>query len=338
MRRSPMRALLLLSCAFAFGGRASADVATLDAFVAPLRAGEFTRLEEQLDTLAREKPRDTDGAPLLPLVVERLTAALASDETLTPLISRWAEAAPRSRFEPLVRARLEVRFAWRARGGGYAGEVPENAWPAWHAHLDRADAALAEAVKRAPALAEAPAERVWVALLRDRPREEIRAHFDAALRIEPTHELAHRNLLTALTRRWGGTDDAMLAFARYTAQQHPEDARLGLLVRYAHSEIAAQLSDSDLKLYYQQPAVWEEVSHALSCLIEAYPASVWGHNSLAFVAGLTAHKDVALHEFRWLAGRWDPTVWNDHAEFLRVRTWVLTTAGPAASRSAGGTR
>jgi hypothetical protein len=66
---------------------------------------------------------------------------------------------------------------------------------------------------------------------------------------------------------------------------------------------------------------------------------VWGHNSLAFVAGLTAHKEVALHEFRWLAGRWDPTVWNDHAEFLRVRTWVLTTAGPAATRTdAGATR
>jgi hypothetical protein len=332
--------VLLLSCALAIGGRADADVAALDAFVAPLREGEFARLEHELARLAREKPRDADGAPLFPLVVERLTASLASDETLTPLLGRWREAAPRSRFEPLVRARLEVRFAWRARGGDYAHEVPESAWPNWHAHLDRADAALAEAATRAPDLAEPHAERVWVALLRGRPQEEIRAHYDAALRIEPGSELAHRNLLTALTPRWGGSDDAMLAFARYTAQQHPEDARLGLLVHHAHREIAASLSEDVARRYYRAPAVWEEVSHALLRLIEAHPDSVWGHNSLAYVAGLAARKDVALREFRWLGGRWDRTVWNDdHAEFRRVRTWVLMTAGPAASRTAAaGTR
>jgi tetratricopeptide (TPR) repeat protein len=334
MGRRRARALLLAS-ALAVAGRAGADVARLDAFVAPLRVGEFARLEDRLDRLAREKPRDEDGAPLLPQVIERLTAALASDETLTPLLARWAQAAPRSRFEPLVRARLEVRFAWRERRGDYAHEVPEHAWPAWYAHLDRADAVLAEAAQRAPDLAQAHAERVWVALLRGRPPEEIRAHFDTALRIDPTNELAHANLLTALTPRWGGSETALLAFARHAAQQHPEDARLGLLVHHAHREIWTKLPEADARRYYREPAVWDEVSRALQRLIDAYPTSGWAHNSLALVAGQAGQKDVALHEFRWIAGRWDPTVWSDgYSDFQRVRAWALSSAGPAMARSA----
>jgi len=328
------RALLWLGCALAVAAPASADVARLDAFAAPLRAGEFARLEELLDQVVREKPRDADGALLLPQVIERLTAALASDETLTPLLARWAEAVPRSRFEPLVRSRLEVRFAWRKRGAGYGGEVPESAWPGWYAHLARADAALAEATERAPDLAEAPAERVWVALLRGRPTGEIRAHFYAALRIEPTNELAHRNLLSALTPRWGGSDNAVLEFARFVSKQHPDDVRLGLLVHQAHLEVRSGLPDSDAKDYYREDAVWEEVSRVLSRLIDAYPASGWGHNTLAFIAGQAGQKAAALHEFRWIGRRWDPSVWGEIREFDRVRGWALTAARhPVASRA-----
>ncbi len=330
------RALILLGCALGVAVRANADVAMLDAFAAPLRAGEFARLEDQLAQLAREKPRDEDGAPLLEQTLDRLAAALLSDETLTPLLARWGEAAPHSRFEPLVRAHVEVRLAWRERGGGWARSVRPSAWPAWYAHLDRADAALATATKRAPELAEAPAERVWVAVLRGRPSAEIRAHFDAALRIDPTSELAHRNLLNALAERWGGSDAVMLAFARYTAEQHPEDARLGLLVHYAHLDIHARLPEGEARRYYRDPRVWAEVSHALSRLQQAYPASLWAHNSLAFVAGQAGQREVALHEFRWIGRSWDPTVWNeDLSEFDRVHAWALMAARPSPLDGSG---
>lgn len=109
--------------------------------------------------------------------------------------------------------------------------------------------------------------------------------------------------------------------------------RLGLLVHHAHLEIRARLPDSDAKLYYREAAVWEEVSRALSRLIDAYPSSGWGHNSLAFIAGQASQKAVALHEFRWIGRRWDPSVWDELGEFDRFRSWVLITAGPAASRA-----
>ena len=316
-----LRALLLLSCALAVGGRASADVATLDAFVAPRAGGRVRAASRSSSIGSRARSRATrTESPLLPAGrraahrgARQRRDADSADRALGGGRASLALRAARARA-----AGGALRVA-RARRAAMPGRSPRTPGRPGTPHLDRADAALAEAAKRAPELSRRHRRSAcgWRCCV-SRPREEIRAHFDAALRIEPDDELAHRNLLTALTRRWGGTDDAALGFARYTAQQHREDARLGLLVRYAHSEVAARLSDADLKLYYRQPAVWEEVSHALSRLIEAYPDSVWGHNSLAFVAGLTAHKDVALREFRWLAGRWDPTVWNDHAEFLRV--------------------
>jgi tetratricopeptide (TPR) repeat protein len=328
--------VILLSCVLAVAGRASADTAAakLDAFVAPLRAGQFEQLEEQLARLARENTRDEEGAPLLPQVIERLTAAVATDETLTPLLARWAKAAPRSRFEPWVRSKLEVRFAWRARGANYANDVEQDAWPAWYAHLDLADAALAEAAKRAPDLADPHAQRVWVALLRGRPKQELRTHFEAALRIDPTNESAHNYLLTALTPRWGGTHEAVLAFARHAVEQHPEDVRLGLLLNRAHFEVIGDLPEPEIQRHFRGPGVWEELSRVLTRFLDAYPDSLWGHNVLALVSGYAGKKDIALREFRWIDGRWDPKVWEDHGEFRRIHAWASTAAGPAARSDA----
>jgi hypothetical protein len=158
----------------------------------------------------------------------------------------------------------------------------------------------------------------------------VRAQFDAALRIDPACELAYRNLMYALAPRWGGTNEALLEFARRAAREHPTDARLGLLVHFAHLDVQGGLGEAEHRVYYRDPAVWSEVSDALRRLIDAHPGSRWGHNSLALMAMRAGKRDVALHEFRWIGRRWHSGVWNgDLSRFEQARYWALESARAA---------
>ncbi|HME73417.1 MAG TPA: DUF4034 domain-containing protein [Myxococcota bacterium] len=311
----------------------SADFA-LDSF----RRGRFGELDATLDRLANDDVRMNTGERATDVLIARLGQMLSADETLLPQLERWRLASKRRPWAELSQATREQSLAWRARGGGYAGSVPADAWLAFYAHLESAEAALARALKIAPGAREPLAARVLLALYRGLPAEEIAARFNEAVRVDPVSPKAHDAMFLALTPRWHGAHDMLLAFAREVAHREPDDPYLALLVVRAHQEVVSSDWSAEQK-YYRAPNVWAEVSGALEKFLASYPDSSYGHNLLARLALLGGQREVLRRELAWIGEASDMGVWRDQGEFMRARTWAVfgPMKHPAASPPAAQT-
>ena len=311
----------------------SADFA-LDSF----RRGRFAELDATLDRLAKDDVRMTTGERTVDVAIMRFGQMLSADETLVPQLERWRLASKHKPWAELGQAASEQSLAWRARGHEYAASVPPDAWPVFYAHLESAEAALARALKIAPGAREALATRVSLALERGLPPGEIAARFKEAVRVDPVSPEAHDAMFLALTPKWGGANDMLLAFAREVARREPDDPYLALLVVRAHREVIGSDASREIK-YYRAPNVWAEVSGALEKFLASYPDSSYGHNLLARLALLGGQREVLRRELAWIGEASDMGVWRDQGEFMRARTWAVfgPMKHPAASPPAAQT-
>lgn len=322
--RGSLRAFLLFLATAAMA-QPAASLTSVDYVLDPFRRGRFEELEAALDRLAGDDTRMDDGTRAVDFALSRLADMLLADETLVPRLETWRKG--RRPWGEQAKARLEERLAWQARGGGFASSVPKDAWPVFHEHLEAAEAALGRALALAPEAKEPLGARVRLSLHRDRPREELATRFKEALAADPVSPAAHDAMFLAVGPHWGGSEDALLAFARESGRLHPDDPYLRLLVVRAHRERIGR-DDRKRLTYYRAPEVWAEVSAAAEVFVKALPDSEYGHNLLAQLAVLAGQRETARRELRWIGERRDPRVW-DASEFARVREWAAHQ-GPVA--------
>jgi len=329
-----MRRLLatVLALAMARSAAAAAVLDSADFALDSFRKGHFDEFDATLDRLAKDDVRMDNGGRATDVVFTRLGQMLSADETLVPQLERWRLASKRRPWAELGQALREQSLAWRARGGGYAASVSADAWPIFDSHLESAEAALARARKIDPGAGEPLTARVYLALYRGLAAEEIANRFKEAVRVDPVSPKAHDAMFLALTPRWYGSNEALLAFAREAARRQPEDPYLALLIVRAHQEIAGS-NWSQEHMYYQAPNVWAEVSAAVEKFIARYPESVYGHNLLARLAFLGGQRDLLHRELAWIGDASDQGVRRSEGEFIQARTWMLknrATSPPAS--------
>lgn len=168
-----------------------------------------------------------------------LVEALAEHEVFAgreALFEGWQKARPGSGLPWLLRGRWRIAAAWKARGSGQAASVTQEGWKQFFRLLSEAESDLQAAAAREP---DDPTP--WAALLvtargLQKSREEEQAVFDEVRQRDPAHFGACRSMLRARCAKWGGSHQAMFAFARESAAAAPEGSLLGALVPLAHAE------------------------------------------------------------------------------------------------------
>ena len=314
---------IILALAIARAAATAPILDSVDFALDSFRRGHFSELDIILDRLSRDDVRMNTGERAIDVLITRLEQVLATDETLVPLLEHWRKTSRRRPWAELSQAVREQALAWRARGGG---DARSSAGPVFYAHLESAEAALSRALAIAPAAREPRAARVFLALYRGLPSEEIETRFHEALRVDPISPEAHDAMFLALTPRWRGAHDTLLAFARDVARRRPDDPYLALLVVRAHEEIVRS-DESKERLYYRAPRVWAEVSGATAKFLARYPDSPYGHNLLARLALLGGKREVLRRELAWIGEAGDMGIWRDEGEFMRARTWAALDPG-----------
>jgi hypothetical protein len=208
-----------------------------------------------------------------------------------PWLDAWCASSPTSPVPWLIRGVHGVRWAWEARGSTTADKVAEGAWPVFAERLLSAENDLAKA---AALDALDPTPWTWLvttarALQRDAALE--RERFEQARGRDPDNLSAHRHFLTALCWKWGGSHEAMFAFAREASARAPEGSRLHTLVAEAHLErwVAYGMEGpaADGAVYLRIPEVVAEVEAAwrrsAGSPRYASPVAASDHNLFAFL-------------------------------------------------------
>lgn len=219
-------------------------------------------IEDALEETWKSR-RSTDGSD---------NDAESRSEQFSQTLDDWIVAEPNNTDVCVIRGRCYTRWAWNARGSGYANTVDKDAWPKFFSRIHQAEAELNHAMELDPSDALVYGTLVTVNMAKKgRHKEEVDIlRSKLALSDDPNEFSAHTRLLQFYCRKWGGSDDAMFQFARDTIKRLPDGDPLHILIVQAHYEAylgimsVAHATRNRMAIaaavtYWQRPNVKQEI-------------------------------------------------------------------------------
>lgn len=290
-----------------------------DDLVELLRRGAYDELESRLGAILKARERDENGesrlAQAYALVGRNPDKRYGIEEFLLPL-QAWAKARPNSHFARAMLGSVLVQWAWAGRGTGFAGAVTEEGWRRFAERLPRAREELEKAYGLDPTDPIPPADLITVARGLGLDREEMEKYFRWGVAADPGEYAVYLGKYMYLMPQWGGSDEEMLAFGRETLKGAPGDSLAPVVLAKAHWEIYHNREHD--RRYFQDPAVWAEISGVYDLLCRRFPDSVERHNWFAITAYLagdfaTARRELDIVGDRWLRSAWGTQEFFDQA-------------------------
>lgn len=238
-------------------------------------------------------------------------------------INGWIAKYPDSPFAYLARAEFYYRQGWKSRGEKWASLTTNDQWQGYYKGLGMAHADLTKQVlPRDSKIAYAyelliaimgqtngyfddesknmESEQFLKAIMDTVSQGYVAKQKELQLvdmaksqKMDDMFGVHYAYMIFALSPRWGGSNDQMLAYAREVSKDVPEDSTLPMLVVLAHKEVARALSAKDRKAYYERSGVWDEIESAFNRVNAAYPQGAQWMVRYAEVANDAGKYDVA---------------------------------------------
>lgn len=197
--------------------------------------------------------------------LEALLGAMEASDEPIELLSELSEHLPESVLQAwsasddprgeLALGWAHIRWAWRARGSGWAERVSAGGRADFAEHLSAAEQAFAAAAARGVYPADA-----WAGVVMARRVAPIRDAWTAFSQVvahDPLHRMGHVAIMERVKPKWGGSEAMMFDLAR---RAPPE---LAWLVVEAHLEVWAQEEEgSPEPSHLTKPEVRVEVEEA----------------------------------------------------------------------------
>jgi len=172
----------------------------------------------------------------------------------------------------MLEGHLEIKAAWKARGGDLAHTVTDEGWKGFHEHLEKARNLLTRAWKLRPEYPHAANRMITVAMGgHPGPGESERSWFDRAIEAQPDSCTAHCNYFYALKPRWGGSFEAMEALGIERLRSGSYNSRAPLFYLMALREIGEDIEYDGWRAVFRQPGVLENLDRLFQPLIESPP-------------------------------------------------------------------
>jgi tetratricopeptide (TPR) repeat protein len=180
------------------------------------------------------------------------------------------EAALPGRPEPLTfKARFYIRYAWDARGDGFADSVTERGWRLFAERLDLAEEALTRAHELDPNDPAPPTEMISVMMGKGGGRERMELWFRRAMAANPDNLDACEKKLFYLQPQWHGSLVDLLAFGQECRRGENWRGQIPFILCQAYESVAQRAPDR--AEYYAQDQVWADVRSVNETYLSMYP-------------------------------------------------------------------
>jgi hypothetical protein len=184
-----------------------------------------------------------------------------------PLFRNW----PHTSTAYFIKGRFFYRFAWIARGGGYADKVTPDAWKTFKEKLAVAESAFRKAWSLNPKDVRIPTEMIEMAVSQQKDRAEMELWFQRGMQLNTNNYEACTKKLRYLLPQWYGSRDEMLAFGRECVASQKWGGRVPLILVDAHYDYAEFLNEQDRAAYWRQPEVWPDIQSAYDKFFQLNP-------------------------------------------------------------------
>jgi hypothetical protein len=303
----------------------------IDQAKALLMREDFAELDQMADAVRSSKARFPGGGWKLSRFYEAVKPNGGGYQTDADwknhieLLQRWTAARPQSITPRVALAEAYLRYAWAARGAGYANTVTDQGWQLFQERTDQATKVLADAASlpsKCPHWYELMQE---VAQAKGADKSQQRAIFEKAIEFEPLYFAYYQRYAIVLLPKWGGEPGDTGAFAEeiYRRVGGKEGA-------YLYFEIASNLCGS-CGDFSAAAFSWQKLQEGFAALEELYGLTPLKLNRFAFLAATYADKAVAAKAFLRIGSNWEPTIWGSRARFESERSWAGLPASPTAT-------
>lgn len=245
---------------------------------------QLANLDALVQTLSAPDQVTDSGMSKLAGVIEGLDGFVTAwnqwDDDLAK-IEKWRREQPDSPTIDVVEAVVWRAWAWHVRGGGYGNTVKPEAWKLFTAKIANANAALercTDASCRTPIWYQM---RLGIARDAGWDQDRYKELFEEARRQYPWYIPLYLLASDYLSPKWGGSYEAVDAFARQTVKMPPGDD-YSLYARIYWSLTGN--SELDFDVFHDSQANWGDVKKGFEALMRRYPKSLWNLNAFASFA------------------------------------------------------
>ena len=223
-------------------------------------------------------------------------------------------------------------YAWLQRGTGWASSVKPEAMKEFGKAENDAGGNWEKAYALHPEYPEAATELISVANATGNGNP--RVWFDRAVAAQFDWRPAYYAMVNALLPRWGGSHQAMLAFAKECLDTERFDTPVPVM----YQEIVQTISEKDRDAtIWNDPAVWANLQTyyegELAYVTQHAPETVKELRTIYFIsAWRSGHQDIARQQLEAMGGDVDrhtlDAQWGERAELVVGR--IYATTGPRA--------
>ena len=232
-------------------------------------------------------------------------------------LQRWVDQRPQSITARVALAGAYNLYAWKARGGGYAGEVTDEGWRLFGERTDRAAAILVEAFKLPVKDPEWYLDMQAVMQGKGESKSLQTAMFEKAIAFEPDYQYYYRMQAVVLLPQWEGEEGESALFAQNVADRI--GGKKGDMMYY---EISTVLNCSCDSRNQPNGMSWPRIKRGYADVEEQHGVSLVNMNQMAAFAAAAGDPDFAQQLLNRIGENWDPDAWQTRQHFEEVRSWA----------------
>jgi Domain of unknown function (DUF4034) len=233
---------------------------------------------------------------------------------------QWIKAKPESAAARLNLALAYMGYAWKARGGGYAGSVTDQGWELFRERVATAAATLAEAARLKEKDPDWYDTMQTVALAQGWDKSQAREVMELGVAYEPDYYHFYREHANSLQTKWYGDPGEIETFTEEVSDR--VGGPKGDILYFEISSLVACQCDATKDAL--QNFSWPRIRQGYAALRQLYGISSLKRNRFASMAVKAGDRAAARAEFIEMGADWDKEVWVSEAKYEAAKNWATS--------------
>lgn len=280
--------------------------------------GDFAALEQQNAVL--RQPGHIGGDGVLEVEWFRIGLGKVINETadnqeaylqeLEKLTLQWTKEHPQSALAQVLYAKVLIAHAWAYRGGGYAKDVPPEAWKDFETYMQRATQHLLDHAEVALSDSYGHATLLTIAKTTGWDDKQLWDIINDGLKRNPDDASLYFTALTAVLPKWGGDVWRLDKFIRKATEQTKAQFGAGM---YARLYSAAAEEEFGHALFQDSHVDWPTLKQGYEDMLARYPGN-GRRNRYAYMACLAKDKPTLLAQLDLLGDKVTAASWGPNPQ------------------------
>jgi hypothetical protein len=232
-------------------------------------------------------------------------------------VQGWMEQHPQSVLAAIALSQAYKSHGWAFRGGGYANTVLEEDWKKFHDYLGRAAGALASRAEIGRKDPNWRRQVLEVGRTLGWPAEKYFAFAQESLDAFPQFYDTYFEIALSLLPKWGGSLEALAAFADHAAARTKATDGNALYARiywFVYADVTPQS-------WAGKDVDWRRIRAGFDDMVKRYPEP-WNLNFYARAACDVGDKPTARRLLAVVGDQLVPEAWPNRGAWSRCKNWA----------------